>query len=352
MRHSVFSLRNGLLIAAFALFASLLFAPAEAVQADVSTPFRVYLAIEDGPTDTYTPELLDILAQYHAKATFFVNGYQVPGRDAIMQRIISEGHAIANHLWEEPGLYAGASEEATRESYFRTETAIRESLGSFVGVYDRQVKLFRQPGGSSEPFPATDGEQVIAYNWNVQSDDCGWALNPDSSLSHDEQSLANILSVPQSIGEFYNVYDRGDGAIIALHDINRVTGRILPIVLEELQAAGATFEVLPRPWDEVGTMPVILGDLPTQGNGIPGATMTGQLRDFAWVRSAPYEGSTLVIPSLTPDTLVTVIGRYGLTDLYTPLWYKVMVQGQIGWMYHANLRVMGPIPSLPVVEPE
>ncbi|MDX1995025.1 MAG: polysaccharide deacetylase family protein [bacterium] len=324
----------------------------KAVQAQSRAPFRVYMMFEDGPTDVYTPQILDILAQYNAKATFFVNGYQVPGRDAIMQRIISEGHAIANHLWEEPGFYQGNSRDDIRAAYARTEEAIRASLGSLVGVYDRQTKLFRHPGGSGEPFPALNGEQVITYNWNVQSDDCGWRLNPDSGLSHDEQSLANILDIPQSIGERYNVYHRGDGALIAFHDINRVTGRILPVILDELTSAGATFEALPRPWDDLGTMPVALAELPQMGNGTPGVTMRGVTRDYTVVRARPQQPSELVVVSVPPHSTVTIIGRYGLTDLYTPLWYQVQVDGQTGWIFHANLRVLGPIPALPVVQVE
>ncbi len=61
------------------------------VQAQTNTLFRVYLTFEDGPTGTYTPELLDILAAYDAKATFFVNGYQIAGREHVLQRIIRAG---------------------------------------------------------------------------------------------------------------------------------------------------------------------------------------------------------------------------------------------------------------------
>jgi peptidoglycan/xylan/chitin deacetylase (PgdA/CDA1 family) len=42
--------------------------------------FRVYLTFEDGPTESYTPTLLDILAQYNAKATFFVTVADLAGR--------------------------------------------------------------------------------------------------------------------------------------------------------------------------------------------------------------------------------------------------------------------------------
>ena len=37
----------------------------------------VYLTFDDGPSLYYTPEILDLLEKYNAKATFFVNGYQL-----------------------------------------------------------------------------------------------------------------------------------------------------------------------------------------------------------------------------------------------------------------------------------
>ncbi|HRF95560.1 MAG TPA: polysaccharide deacetylase family protein, partial [Aggregatilineales bacterium] len=94
-----------------------------------NVPFRVYLAFEDGPTDAYTPEILDILAQYNAKASFLIAGARIAGNEDIIQREVREGHAIVNHLWVEEGVYAGSRDDAVIESYLRTESAIREAIG-------------------------------------------------------------------------------------------------------------------------------------------------------------------------------------------------------------------------------
>lgn len=57
----------------------------------------VTLTIDDSPTDS-TVEILDALKEYDAHATFFVISSLVEGRHEIMDRIVSEGHEIANHL--------------------------------------------------------------------------------------------------------------------------------------------------------------------------------------------------------------------------------------------------------------
>ena len=328
------------LVAALLVIASV---PIVAVQAQSSAPFRVYMTFEDGPTDAYTPQILDLLAQYNAKATFLIAGDQIAGHEGLMQREVREGHALVNHLWSEPGVYAGAPDQAVIDSYVKTEAAIRAALGDQLPRYDTQIKLFWQPGGGAKPFPAVEGVQVISYAWNVNSDDCGWGLHGIDldTLDFDKAVIDNVLNRPQSTGQTYNAYDYGDGVVIAFHDINRVTGRVLPTIMSELQSAGATFESLPRPWDTVGTMPVKLGVAPNGGNGQAGLTLTAVVLEAAKMRSTP-ERNHNVIASLPANATLTAIGRNHNS------WVQVQYEGQVGWILGSLLKIHGPIPSLPV----
>lgn len=61
-------------------------------------PGVVALTFDDGPY-IYTEELLDILAQYGAKATFFVNGHNLAGNEWLIQRVVNEGHQLASHTY-------------------------------------------------------------------------------------------------------------------------------------------------------------------------------------------------------------------------------------------------------------
>lgn len=336
MKRTLFAL---LLITLFSVSAPAL------IQAQVSAPFRVYLTFEDGPTDAYTPQILDILAQYNAKATFFPNGYQIAGREAIIQRMVREGHAIGNHLWIEPPVYSGAPAELVIESYQRTEDAIRAALTpELLAIYDAQPRIFRQPGGGAQPFPAESGISVISYNWSVDADDCGWGVPGGAGDNYDDVVIDNVLNTPRSLGGArWNVYEQGDGAVIAFHDINRVTGRVLPVILSELQAAGATFEALPRPWDQPGTMPIALGTPPVYGAGVPGYTLIGEVLDVARIRSAPAYDAAILFSAVEPGTQITLSGRSG--D-----WMQVTWDGQIGWMHGDLLHERGAVSALPLVQ--
>ena len=57
----------------------------------------VYLTFDDGPIPEATPYILDVLAQYGVKATFFMVGDNVRKYPDIYQRVVSEGHRIGNH---------------------------------------------------------------------------------------------------------------------------------------------------------------------------------------------------------------------------------------------------------------
>ncbi len=318
--------------------------PISAVNAQSTAPFRVYMTFEDGPTDAYTPQILDLLAQYNAKATFLIAGEQIAGHEGLMQREVREGHALVNHLWSEPGLYAGAPDKDVIDSYLKTEEAIRVGLGDQLPRYDAQIKLFWQPGGGAKPFPVVDGVQVITYAWSVNSDDCGWGLKGIDldTLDFDKAVIDNVLNRPQSEDQTYNVYDYGDGAVIAFHDINRVTGRVLPTIMSELQSAGATFEALPRPWDTVGSMPIKLGVPPKGGEGQAGLALSSVVLEAANMRSTPVRAHN-TIASLPANATLTAIGRNGKG------WIQVQYDGQVGWVSGSLIKIYGPIPSLPLV---
>jgi len=57
----------------------------------------IYLTFDDGPIPEVTPWVLDQLAKFRAKATFFCIGDNVKKYPDIFQRIILEGHMIGNH---------------------------------------------------------------------------------------------------------------------------------------------------------------------------------------------------------------------------------------------------------------
>lgn len=179
-----------------------------------------YLTFDDGPTATYTPQVLSILRQHRAKATFFMIGRQAAARPSIVRQVRAEGHAIGNHTWDHPSLPPLPA--AKIASQFSTTNAV---LG-------RRATCMRPPGGATSPrvaaLAAKQGMNVML--WNVDTRD--WSRPGPARIT----TAATTPPV------------RGGAPIILFHDgggDRSQTLAALPGVLDSLTRAGYRFETLP-----------------------------------------------------------------------------------------------------------
>ncbi|MBD3245568.1 MAG: polysaccharide deacetylase family protein [Candidatus Omnitrophica bacterium] len=62
----------------------------------------VALTFDDGPHPEYTPRLLDVLARYEVRASFFLVGRRAARYSALVRRIAQQGHEIGNHTYSHP----------------------------------------------------------------------------------------------------------------------------------------------------------------------------------------------------------------------------------------------------------
>jgi peptidoglycan-N-acetylglucosamine deacetylase len=231
-------------------------------------PYTVYLTFDDGPSSTVTPQVLDILAEYDVTATFFLHGHRIEGNEALVRRMVREGHALGNHLWQQDGLTSGdATDRQFTASWQKTEDAIVRALGPELAAdYAAQpVYLVRQPGGSARPFPVPEGVAAITYNWHVSSGDSApWNPGPDGPATRPwNYVVGNVILSWYEPHRYYSVYEYGDGAIVLMHDVAPVLVAALPPIIEDLQDNGASFAALPRPDDEPATLPVLIGVPPS-----------------------------------------------------------------------------------------
>jgi peptidoglycan-N-acetylglucosamine deacetylase len=123
----------------------------------------VALTFDDGPSD-FTPKVLDILRRERVRATFFVIGGQVAGREALLRRELDQGNAIGNHTFTHIDT-SGAGPEVSRE-VAKTTAEIKRAT-NFTPC------LFRPPYGSksaqSVALLRSKGLQVV--NWDVDTSD-------------------------------------------------------------------------------------------------------------------------------------------------------------------------------------
>ncbi|MFZ4764928.1 MAG: polysaccharide deacetylase family protein [Roseimicrobium sp.] len=101
---------------------------------------QVALTIDDGPS-TRTAELLDLLYSFNSRATFFLHTDQfdsIPGASSVVQRMVGEGHEIANHMPDVRRSIALSAEEFEAE-FERAHRRLQEA--------GQVPRFFRASGG-------------------------------------------------------------------------------------------------------------------------------------------------------------------------------------------------------------
>ena len=184
---------------------------------------KVYLTFDDGPSGN-TNRILDILADYDVKATFFVVGKEEEEYQALYKRIVEEGHTLAMHS------YSHKYSEIYRsvEAYSADLSKLQEFLYDTTGVWCRYCRF---PGGSSNTVSRVDMHELIAYlddqdmsyfDWNISSGDARGSYISASEI------LRNCT---------VNLKDY-DEAIILMHDASdkNTTVEALPKLIEAIQA--------------------------------------------------------------------------------------------------------------------
>lgn len=136
----------------------------------------VYLTFDDGPS-VITNKLLDTLKACNVKATFFIVGKEIPGREAMLKRIHSEGHTIGLHTYS----------HNFKKIYKSDALFINEMLKTQQKIYDLtgyKSNYIRFPGGSSsrlnkELLTKLHGENFKIFDWNSSLED---GVNPKLSV--------------------------------------------------------------------------------------------------------------------------------------------------------------------------
>ena len=179
---------------------------------------KIALTFDDGPHPTHTDEILDILSEYHVKATFFLVGENAEWYPEIVEREARERHELGNHSYSHADLGRASGETVCRE-IDRCEEAIWEN-------FEYRTHLLRPPGGccgDTLAKAAADRDYTLVC-WSVDTRD--WTHPPI------ERIVKNVLVHVES------------GDILLFHDYiagDSPTPAALRILIPKLLAEGYEF---------------------------------------------------------------------------------------------------------------
>jgi peptidoglycan/xylan/chitin deacetylase (PgdA/CDA1 family) len=177
----------GVIFSRFSMFADVVtFGPRDAR--------GVALTFDDGPDPRSTPEILDMLDQAEAKATFFVIGHKAEEHPDLVEEIAERGHAIGVHSYAHNRLFSLQSPKRVRADLQRTIDVLQRITGE-------RPRLFRAPIGHISP-------SIARVSRQLELDTIGWSVRGvDGWKGAKPEAVANKV-----------VRGLRDGAIVMLHD--------------------------------------------------------------------------------------------------------------------------------------
>lgn len=191
----------------------------------------IYLTFDDGPSRN-TEKILDILAEYDAKATFFLIGENLTEYGLeIAKRAVEEGHLLGMHTETHRYDKIYCSVDAFLQDYDKLAKRFAEEFGECPAY-------FRFPGGSSSKYINSIRDRLQeelatrgfkGYDWNVSGED---SVGTPTAASIKKNIFGRIYSV--------------EAPIVLLHDspCNQLTAEVLPQILERLSEEGYQFRTL------------------------------------------------------------------------------------------------------------
>ncbi|MGJ7034648.1 polysaccharide deacetylase family protein [Anoxybacillus eryuanensis] len=181
----------------------------------------VAITFDDGPDMLYTPDILTILKQYDAKATFFVVGFRAEKYPDIIKRQMNEGHEIANHSYKHLD-FRGKSKQTIEEEIKKSEDVIYQITG-------KRPTLFRPPLGyyNKRIIDIAKQRGYTVVMWSKHQDTYDWQ-NPGTS-----RIVRRVISHIQP-GQIILFHDHGSGS-------RKQTVQALKEILAILKEKGYTF---------------------------------------------------------------------------------------------------------------
>lgn len=177
-------------------------------QIDPSRPM-VALTFDDGPFAPVGNQIMDCLAQYGGKATFFVVGSRVSAYGAEMQRMAAEGHEIGNHTYEHKTL--------TKLNGAQIQSQINLCNDAVQAACGVRPSLVRPPGGAKN-------NTVIA---NVQAPVIMWSIDTRDWKTRNAAKTVNAV-----------MSQVRDGDIVLMHELYSQSGAAALEIIPRLTEAG------------------------------------------------------------------------------------------------------------------
>lgn len=183
------------------------------LQEKVTKENVLVLTFDDGPSTKLTPAILSILDKHNAKATFFLHGRSIIGREDFVRRIEAEGHEIGSHGFDHLHCWKVSPFRAVAD-ITRGWKTIDAALGT-----QRKVYPFRPPYGKLNLV-------CLLYLWLRRAPIVYWTLNCGDTYPQEKRDSQRAAVQVQ----------KARGAVTLAHDFERCDRNVYDMVVESTRS--------------------------------------------------------------------------------------------------------------------
>jgi len=172
---------------------------------------KVALTFDDGPDQTITPAIIDILAAYHVKGNFFFLGSKVKEHPDVVKEAFNQGNLVLSHSYHHV--------ELTKLSKVAVRKEIDDAGQAIKSVIGKEPAILRTPYGDTNA-------QVAGISMQEGYSIVLWSIDTLDWSQKDAKNIVNNV-----------IANVRNGDIILMHsDSDKVeTKKALPLLIEELQ---------------------------------------------------------------------------------------------------------------------
>jgi len=178
----------------------------------------IYLTFDEGYENGYTSKILDVLYENKVNAIFFITGPYLEKEDALIRRMLDEGHAIGNHTINHKSLPLLDDKEIEEEVVGLDR--------KFHSKYGRNMVFLRPPKGeySERSLSITSKLGYVNVFWSFAYDD--WAVDRQRGWEYAFKKVTDNLH---------------NGAVILLHAVSRDNAEALDAIIHHARESGYEF---------------------------------------------------------------------------------------------------------------
>lgn len=194
---------------------------------------QIALTFDDGPDPVVTPQILAILSEHKARATFFCIGRRAEQYPELIKAIVSQGHQVENHSYSHSAAFAFNGTKGIFTEITRTQETLRQLTGKPPRFF-RPIAGIRNP--LLEPVLSKLGMRLVS-----------WSHRGFDTQLKNPHRLYHRLKKGLSAGSILLMHD---GNAAHTHDAVAVSVACLPSILQAIADSGLTAVTLNEAFNE------------------------------------------------------------------------------------------------------